>query len=156
MFADGFDALDGVAFHERGVIVSAQPRLLILKDSDGRADSRTELWRGVDVTDSHHGGMVATDPLGHVIFCEGVFHRSQFETPFGVVRGIDSTTYRLAPRSGRIEPEWQSMTPNPWKVSFDRYGNISQRYGVARKASPSSCCRKSSSPPRPSRRGIAT
>ncbi|MEN9633476.1 MAG: hypothetical protein RL077_1880, partial [Verrucomicrobiota bacterium] len=131
VFADGFDALDGVAFHERGVIVSAQPRLLILQDTDGdgRADTQTELLRGVDVTDSHHGGMVATDPLGHVIFCDGVFHRSQFETPFGVVRGIDSTTYRLNPASGRLESEWQSMTPNPWKVAFDRYGNIFQRYG---------------------------
>jgi putative heme-binding domain-containing protein len=131
VFADGFDALDGVAFHERGVIVSAQPRLLLLKDNDGdgRADSQTELLRGVDVTDSHHGGMVATDPLGHVFFCDGVFHRSQFETPFGVVRGVDSATYRLDPRSGRIAVEWQSMTPNPWKVAFGRYGNIFQRYG---------------------------
>ena len=131
VFADGFDALDGVAFHERGVIVSAQPRLLLLtdRDGDGRADVQTELLRGVDVTDSHHGGMVATDPLGHVIFCDGVFHRSQFETPFGVVRGVDSTTYRLDPVSGRITAEWQSMTPNPWKVAFDRYGNIFQRYG---------------------------
>jgi azurin len=58
-----------------------------------------------------------------------VFHRSQFETPFGVVRGIDSSTYRLNPASGRITTEWQSMTPNPWKISFDRYGNIFQRYG---------------------------
>jgi len=47
----------------------------------------------VDVTDSHHGGMIATDVLGHVIFSDGVFHRSQFETPDGVLRGIDSTTY---------------------------------------------------------------
>ena len=131
VFAEGFDALDGVAFHEKGVIVSAQPRLLILQetDGDGRADTQTELLRGEDVTDSHHGGMVETDPLGHVIFCDGVFHRSQFETPFGVVRGIDSTTYRLHPDTGRIETEWQGMTPNPWKVSFDRYGNIFQRFG---------------------------
>jgi glucose/arabinose dehydrogenase len=131
VFADGFDALDGVAFHERGVIVSAQPRLLILTDTNGddRADTQTELLRGVDVTDSHHGGMIATDPLGDVIFCDGVFHRSQFETPFGVVRGIDATTYRLDPDTGRIETEWQGMTPNPWKVSFDRYGNLFQRFG---------------------------
>lgn len=130
-FADGFDALDGVAFHERGVIVSAQPRLLILNDTDGdgRADTRVELLRGIDVTDSHHGGMVASDPMGYLIFADGVFHRSQFETPFGLVRGVDSTTYRLDPATGRIHPEWQSMTPNPWKVSFDRYGNIFQRYG---------------------------
>lgn len=131
VFADGFDALDGVAFHERGVIVSAQPRLLVLNDTDGdgRADRRTELLRGIDVTDSHHGGMVASDPIGHLMFSDGVFHRSQFETPFGVVRGIDSTTYRFNPATGRITTEWQSMTPNPWKVSFDRYGNIFQRYG---------------------------
>jgi len=73
--------------------------------------------------------MVATDPMGFVIFADGVFHRSQFETPFGVVRGIDSTTYRLDPRSGRVAPEWRTMTPNPWKVSFDRYGNLLQRFG---------------------------
>lgn len=131
VFADGFDALDGVAFHERGVIVSAQPRLLVLNDTDGdgRADTRSELLRGVDVTDSHHGGMVASDPIGHLLFADGVFHRSQFETPFGVVRGLDASTYRLDPATGRIGTEWQTATPNPWKVSFDRYGSAFQRYG---------------------------
>ncbi len=130
-FAGGFDALDGVAFHERGVIVSAQPRLLLFNDTDGdgRADTREELLRGVDVTDSHHGGMIATDPLGHVIFSDGVFHRSQFETPYGVVRGIDSTTYRLDINTGRVSFEWQGLTPNPWKVAFDRFGSIFQRFG---------------------------
>ncbi len=131
VFAEGFDALDGVAFHERGVIVSAQPRLLVLQDTDGdgRADTRAELLRGVDVTDSHHGGMVVSDPLGHLLFCDGVFHRSQFETPFGVVRGIDSTTYRLDPRTGRVGTEWQSQTPNPWKIAFTAQGQPLQRYG---------------------------
>jgi azurin len=131
VFADGFDALDGVAFHERGVVVSAQPRLLLLRDSDGddRADVQEELLRGVDVTDSHHGGMIQVDQLGHVLFSDGVFHRSQLETPFGVVRGIDSTTYRLELASGRIEQEWQSLTPNPWKIAFDRRGSILQRFG---------------------------
>ncbi len=128
VFAGGFDALDGLAFHERGVIVSAQPRLLLLTGHD-HADGQTELLRGIDVTDSHHGGMVEVDPLGQVIFCDGVFHRSQIETPFGVVRGIDSTTYRLDPATGRVEREYQTMTPNPWKVAFDRYGNLFQHYG---------------------------
>jgi len=64
-----------------------------------------------------------------VLFCDGVFHRSQFETPFGVVRGIDSTTYRLNPASGRIGLEMQNMTPNPWKIVFDGYGNLLQRFG---------------------------
>jgi azurin/glucose/arabinose dehydrogenase len=131
VFARGFDALDGVAFHERGVIVSAQPKLWLLRDTDndGRADMREELLRGIDVTDSHHGGMVSTDPLGHVIFSDGVFHRSQLETPFGVVRGVDSTTYRLNPANGRVEMEWQGLTPNPWKTACDRFGNLFQRFG---------------------------
>ena len=131
VFADGLDALDGIAFHERGVVVSAQPRLLLMRDrdGDGRADEQIELLRGVDVTDSHHGGMINTDALGHISLCDGVFHRSQFETPFGPLRGIDSTTYRFDARSGRLWTEWQSTTPNPWKMCYDREGSAFQMYG---------------------------
>ncbi len=130
-FAEGLDAFDGVAFSEAGVIVSEQPKLWLMTDTDGdgRADTRQELLRGIDVTDSHHGGMIATDPMGMVWFCDGVFHRSQIETPFGVVRGIDATTYHLNPRTGRVETEWQSITPNPWKITYDRTGNYFQMYG---------------------------
>ncbi len=130
-FAEGLDALDGVAFHHEGVIISEQPRLWMMEDTDGddRADSQRELLRGIDVTDSHHGGMIASDPLGAIIFSDGVFHRTQLETPFGVHRGMDATTYRLDPRTGKIVTEWQHTTPNPWNVTFDRWGNIFQMYG---------------------------
>ena len=105
-FAEGLDALDGVAFHRDGVIISEQPRLWLMRDTDGddKADVQIELLRGIDVTDSHHGGMIAADPFGDVIFSDGVFHRSQLETPFGVHRGIDATTYRLNPNTGRSSP----------------------------------------------------
>jgi azurin len=131
VFLDQLDAVDGIAFHPKGVLISAQPRILLAQDSngDGKADHVEEVLRGVDVTDSHHGGMIAVDPIGQLLFCDGVFHRSQFETPFGVVRGIDSTTYRLDPFSGRVQTEFQALTPNPWRISFDRYGNLYQRYG---------------------------
>ena len=130
-FMDGLDALDGVAFHRDGVIVSEQPRLWLVKDTDGdsQADTQVELLRGIDVTDSHHGGMIATDPYGDIIFSDGVFHRSQLETPFGVHRGIDATTYRFNSSTGQINTEWQHTTPNPWKTSFDRWGGIFQNYG---------------------------
>lgn len=130
-FAGGMDALDGIAFSEDGVVVSEQPRHWLMQDTDGdgRADTRRELLRGVDVTDSHHGGMIAADPAGAIWFCDGVFHRSQFETPFGPHRIVDSTTCRHNLRTGRIETEWQSITPNPWKVTFDRWGNTYQMYG---------------------------
>jgi len=130
-FADGLDALDGIAFTDQGVLLSEQSRHWLMHDTDGdgRADTKTETLRGLDVTDSHHGGMIAADPVGGVWFSDGVFHRSQFETPFGVHRGFDSSTYRLDPRTGRIETEWQSITPNPWRVTFDRTGNVFQMYG---------------------------
>ncbi len=130
-FVEGLDALDGVAFHHDGVIISEQPRLWLMQDTDGddRADTKRELLRGIDVTDSHHGGMIASDPLGALIFSDGVFHRSQLETPFGVHRGMDATTYRLDPRTGKIVTEWQHTTPNPWNVTFDRWGNVFQMYG---------------------------
>lgn len=130
-FVEGLDALDGIAFHHDGVIISEQPRLWLMQDTDGddRADVKRELLRGIDVTDSHHGGMIATDPMGAVIFSDGVFHRSQLETPFGVHRGMDATTYRLDMRTGKIITEWQHTTPNPWNVTFDRWGNLFQIYG---------------------------
>ncbi len=130
-FAGGFDALDGIAFTENGALIGEQSRHWLMRDTngDGIADTKTEMLRGLDVTDSHHGGMVATDPVGGVWFSDGVFHRSQFETPFGVHRGFDSSTYRQDPRTGRIETEWQSITPNPWRVTFDRTGNGFQMYG---------------------------
>ena len=130
-YMEGLDALDGIAFHQDGVIISEQPRLWLTRDTDGddKVDEKVELLRGIDVTDSHHGGMIATDPNGDIIFSDGVFHRSQLETPFGVHRGIDSTTYRLDIDSGIVNTEYQHTTPNPWNVEFDRYGDTFQMYG---------------------------
>ncbi|WP_435895182.1 PVC-type heme-binding CxxCH protein [Oceaniferula spumae] len=130
-YMEGLDALDGIAFHREGVIISEQPRLWLTRDTDGdgKADFKEELLRGIDVTDSHHGGMITEDPSGDIIFSDGVFHRSQLETPFGIHRGIDATTYRLDVASGKINTEYQHTTPNPWNVDFDRYGDLFQMYG---------------------------
>ena len=131
VFADQLTVPDGLAFHRDGVIISHQPRLIYMedKDEDGRADYKKELLRGIDVTDAHHGGMIAMSPLGHVMFCDGVFHRSQLETPHGITRGVDATTYRFDLRKGTIEREYQTLTPNPWKITWDRWGNLFQMYG---------------------------
>ncbi|MCP4849950.1 MAG: hypothetical protein GY899_18580 [Verrucomicrobiaceae bacterium] len=131
VFADQLTVPDGLAFYKDGVIISHQPRLVFMKDSngDGKADMQEEILRGIDVTDAHHGGMIAMGPMGHVMFCDGVFHRSQIETPYGVTRGVDATTYRLDLRRGSVEREYQTLTPNPWKVTWDRWGNLFQMYG---------------------------
>lgn len=131
VYADGFDALDGITFHHKGPIISAQPRHLLAPDENGDdvADSLQELLRGIDMTDSHHGGMLSADPYGGIVFSDGVFLRSQLETPFGVHRGIDSTTYRHNLNTGEVRTEWQSAIPNPWQPTFDRWGNNYQMYG---------------------------
>ena len=131
VFADRLNVPDGLAFHKDGVIISHQPRLVFMKDTDGdgKADVRKEILRGIDVTDAHHGGMIAMGPMGNVMFCDGVFHRSQLETPHGVTRGVDATTYRFDLRKGTVEREYQTLTPNPWKVTWDRWGNLFQMYG---------------------------
>ena len=131
VFADNLTVPDGLAFHKDGVIISHQPRLVFMKDTngDGRADFKKEILRGIDVTDAHHGGMIAMGPMGNVMFCDGVFHRSQLETPHGVTRGVDATTYRFDLRKGTIGREYQTLTPNPWKITWDRWGNLFQMYG---------------------------
>ncbi len=131
VFADHLTVPDGLAFYDDGVIISHQPRLVFMRDrdGDGKADEKREILRGIDVTDAHHGGMIAMGPMGHVIFCDGVFHRSQLETPHGVTRGVDATTYRLDLRRATVEREYQTLTPNPWKVTWDRWGNLFQMYG---------------------------
>ena len=131
VYAGGFDALDGITFHHKGPIISAQPNHVLAVDENGddSADTFTNLLEGIDMTDSHHGGMLAADPYGGIIFSDGVFHRSQYETPYGVLRGIDATTYRHDLHTKELRVEWQSATPNPWQPSFDKWGNFYQMYG---------------------------
>lgn len=131
VYADGFDALDGITFHHKGPIISAQPNHVLAVDENGdnSADTFTRLLEGIDMTDSHHGGMLAADPYGGIVFSDGVFHRSQYETPYGVLRGIDATTYRHDLNTKELRVEWQSATPNPWQPTFDKWGNFYQMYG---------------------------
>lgn len=131
VYASGFDALDGITFHHTGPIISAQPKHFLLKDLNGddKVDETVELMRGIDMTDSHHGGMLAADPYGGIIFSDGVFHRSQLETPYGNVRAMDATTYRHDLYTRELRVEWQSATPNPWAPTFDKWGDTYQMYG---------------------------
>ncbi|MEM7393706.1 MAG: PVC-type heme-binding CxxCH protein, partial [Verrucomicrobiota bacterium] len=93
VFAEGLNLPDGLVLTPEGAIVSLQPRLVHLKDTDGddRADEEIELFRGFDCTDTHHGGMLSRGPDGLIYVNDGVFHRSQVETPWGVCRNRDSS-----------------------------------------------------------------
>jgi len=88
IFADGLSNPTGFEFWNGGVLVAQMPYLLFLKDTDGddRADVKRRLLSHLSAGDSHHSAnSFIFGAGGNLYFQEGVFHRSQIETPRGVV-----------------------------------------------------------------------
>lgn len=131
IFADGLDLPDGFAFYKNGIIASTARKLIYLEDtnSDSKADIRTEILRGFDNTDTHHSGYLQRSPHGDLILSEALFHRGQFETPHGVLRTKDTTIMSLDMDTRKLTVERQTESPNPWKVTFNKWGESIQFYG---------------------------
>ena len=131
VFADQLKLPDGFVFYRDGIIVSVARKLVWLRDTDGDdvADIRQELFRGADDTDTHHGGYLARTPQGNVVYCEGLFHRGQFETPHGLVRTKDATALLWDPFTQALSIERQTNHPNPWKISYNMWGESVQMFG---------------------------
>lgn len=131
VFADGLKLPDGFVFYKDGIIVSVARKLIWLRDTDGDdvADIREEWLRGADDTDTHHGGYLARSPQGHIILNEALFHRGQFETPYGPVRTKNAATLYLDPDTRQLSIERQTSQPNPWKISYNRWGDSIQMFG---------------------------
>ena len=131
VFADQLKLPDGFVFYKDGIIASVANQLLWLRDTDGDdvADVREEFLCGLDDTDTHHGGYLARTPQGHIVYCEGLFHRGQFETPHGPVRTKDATALFLDPQTRSLSIERQTTHPNPWKISYNGWGESIQMFG---------------------------
>lgn len=131
VFADGLKLPDGFVFYKDGIIVSVARELIFLRDTDGddKADQRTELLRGIDDTDTHHSGYLARTPQGDILLHEGLFHRGQFETPHGIVRSKDAATFSFDPATETLTIERQPTQPNPWKISYNTWGESMQMFG---------------------------
>jgi azurin/glucose/arabinose dehydrogenase/lysophospholipase L1-like esterase len=131
VFADNLLLPDGFVFYRDGLVVSIPRKLIWLRDTDGddQVDETVELLCGIDDTDTHHGGFLSSTANGRITICEGVFHRTQFETPWGVVHSRDSTTLSFDPRSRRVAVERQTSAPNPWKISYNSWGEGYQMFG---------------------------
>jgi len=131
VFADHLLLPDGFVFYRDGIVVSVPRKLIWLRDTDGddRADTTIEMLCGIDDTDTHHGGFLATTPNGRITICEGVFHRTQIETPWGVVHSKDATAMNFDPRTRRVTVERQTRAPNPWKVTHNSWGETYQMFG---------------------------
>lgn len=125
VFADGLYLPTGFEFGDGGVYVASQPNLLFLKDLDGddKADTREVILHGFGTGDSHHAmhAFVWT-PEGALLFHEGIFHRTNCETPWGVVRQRDAGIYRFQPKSHKLETYVSYNFANPWGQVFDKYG----------------------------------
>ena len=131
VFADNLLLPDGFVFYKKGIVASVSKKLIYLEDTDGDsiADHREEILRGFDNTDTHHSGYLARSPQGDIIMSEALFHRGQFETLSGVVHTKDTSIMSFDMDSRQITVERQTEAPNPWKVTFNQWGESIQFYG---------------------------
>ena len=108
-----------------GAIVSLGTDLVHFSDTDGdgKADKKEYLISGFDDHDTHHAiSGFCTDPSGAIYMGEGIFLRTNVETPYGTIRGTDGGFYRFDPVKNKLERTAQYSIPNPWGIAFDKWG----------------------------------
>lgn len=126
IFADKLYLPLGFEFAKEGVYVSAQPNLLLLKDTDGDdvADERHVVLHGFGTEDSHHAiHAFRWAPDGALFMAEGTFLVSNVETPWGPKRVHDSAVFRFRPSNHRLDVFGNYGWSNPWGIVFDRWGH---------------------------------
>ncbi|MHA3774591.1 PVC-type heme-binding CxxCH protein [Verrucomicrobiota bacterium sgz303538] len=125
-FADDLNCPTGFQFYKDGVLVMRSPNLLFLRDTDGdgKADSKEYMLNHLDAADSHHEtNSMVLEPGGATYLSDGVFHRTQVETPYGVMRNTDGGIYRYEPRTAKVERYTAYGYANPHGRVFDYWGN---------------------------------
>jgi glucose/arabinose dehydrogenase/azurin/HEAT repeat protein len=126
-FIDGLNCPTGFQFYKDGVILVQAPDVWFIRDTDGdgKADWRERILDGMDSADSHHtANSLVLDPGGAIYLSDGVFHRTQVETPWGPpVRNTDAAIYRFEPRSSKFERYIPYGFANPHGRVFDYWGN---------------------------------
>ena len=125
-FLGDLNAATGFQFYKDGVLVVQAPDVWFVRDTDGdgKADWKERMLMGLDSADSHHtANAICHDPGGAIYLSDGVFHRSQVETPDGPVRNLDGAVYRYEPRTAKFETYASYGFANPHGRVFDRWGN---------------------------------
>jgi hypothetical protein len=110
---------NGVAY------VGQAPDLWKLTDTDGDdvADRKEIVYSGFGMCDSHHSISAGTwDPNGGMLMLEGVFTRTNVETPYGTKRTRDAAIWRFDPRTQKLIAVAHTGHPNPWGQTYDKYG----------------------------------
>jgi glucose/arabinose dehydrogenase len=126
VFAGDLENPTGFEFWNGGVLVAQQPNLVFLKDTNGddRYDVKQIILHGFDSADTHHAiNSFTFDPGGALYMQEGIFHRTQVESPWGPVnRQADGGVYRFEPRTFKFETYIPFNFPNPHGHVFDQWG----------------------------------
>jgi len=125
-FLSGLNCPTGFQFYKDGVLVMQAPDLWFVRDTnnDGKADWKERVLMGLDSADSHHTtNAMCYEPGGAIYLSDGVFHRTQVETPNGVVRNEDGCIFRYEPRTNKFEKYASYGFANPHGRVFDSWGN---------------------------------
>ena len=125
VFADQLYFPTGFAIDTDAVYVGQAPDLWKLTDTDGddRADRREIVASGFGMPDSHHQvSAFEWDPNGGILFHEGVFTKSNVETPLGTLRTHGAAVWRFDPRTQDLQVMSHCNFANPWGHAYDDYG----------------------------------
>lgn len=126
VFAGDLTNPTGFEFWNGGVLLAQPPNLVFLKDTDGddHYDTKEIVLHGFDTADTHHSiNSFTFDPGGALYMREGIFHRTQVETPWGpVLRQADGGVYRFEPKTWKLETYVPMNFPNPHGHVFDEWG----------------------------------
>lgn len=126
VFYDKLQCPTGFEFWNGGVLVTDQPRILWLKDTDGddRADVVVHVLDGWATDDTHHAiGAFEFSHGGLLHALEGVSMSTTLETPWGPFRRQGASgAYVIDPRTLKVS---HFVTPgygNPWCYVFTPWG----------------------------------
>ncbi len=125
-FYDQLNCPTGFQFYKDGVLVMRSPDLLWLRDTNGddKVDTIERVLSGLCAADSHHEtNSICYEPGGAVYCSDGVFHRTQVETPQGPTRNTNGSIYRYEPRTGKFIRHAAYGFANPHGRVFDYWGN---------------------------------
>lgn len=117
----------GFEFWNGGVVVTSQPDIIFLKDTDGDdiADVRHVLFQGIGSSDTHHAANnLVFGPDGGIYWQSGIFLQHNHEHPWGPsLEANASGMYRFDPRRYTIAFH-AANSPNPHGTSFDDWGYL--------------------------------
>ncbi len=125
-FYDKLICPTGFEFHQDGVLVVDEPRIIFLRDTDGddQADEMTQVIDGIATDDTHHAmGAWEWSHGGLLHMLEGVSMSTTLESPWGPFRNKGpSGAYVLDPLSWKFRHFRTPGYGNPWCMVFDRWG----------------------------------